>query len=119
MPAEEVTPQSAHCSYLPVEAGYRRVAGNSLWASFIDDIFYFVYLYWFPSLQNEGPVLISFKHGSQSQMGLRPGGLCQEGSLPPVAPSLSLCMLSLHTHASSCWHHKRSGAPALKYKTHT
>lgn len=50
MPPEEVTPQSAHCSYLPVEAGYRRVAGNSLWASFIDDIFYFVYLYWFSSL---------------------------------------------------------------------
>lgn len=118
MPAEEVILQSTHCSYLPVEAGYRRAGRNSLWASFIDDIFYFVYLYWFSSLQNDGPVLTSFKHGSQSQTGMRSGGLCQEGSLPPVAPSRSPCRLSLHTHARSCWLHKRPGPCALKYKTY-
>lgn len=98
-PAEEVTPQSAHCSDLPAEAGCRRAGGNSLWASFINDVFHFVYLYWFSSLQNEDLVLISLKYGSQSQMGMRSGDLGQAGAFLLLLHLLSprACSASMPT----------------------
>lgn len=56
--------------------------------------------------------LLSTKSESMS---MRLGSLCQEGSLPLLAPSRSPCMLSLYTQTSGCQHHK--GLDPVLYNT--